>query len=269
MVETTLGFGSNNVPGFTAIRESYENNVLFQSFFMGDVVFDPMPLISSTAVDSGNSGNTLILRPGLLLGKLDSDGSWVAYDPTATNGAQVAQGVLVNEVNMLDYSTGAAAARLGQAVVICGKIKAAMVLNLDQLARNQLMRRGFTFDDGKFVNLASADRVVPKTANYTITANDHGTLFTNAGASGAVTFTLPTIAVGLRYEFLVVADQNVTVTSAEGDNVIIDNDASADSIAFSTASHKIGGRVVLEAIYVAGVLKWMASGQTNAQTTTT
>jgi len=84
-----------------------------------------------------------------------------------------------------------------------------------------------------------------KTANYTVLTTDNGTLFTNTGASGAVVFTLPTLAAGLVYEFLVTADQSVTVASAAGDDMVVFNDATADSVAFSTSSEKIGGSLLI------------------------
>lgn len=86
---------------------------------------------------------------------------------------------------------------------------------------------------------------VAKTANYTVLPSDNGKLFTNTGASGAVTFTLPTRAAGYKLGFFVVADQNVTVSSAAGDDMVTVNDASADSVAFSTSNEKIGAYVVL------------------------
>jgi hypothetical protein len=48
--------------------------------------------------------------------------------------------------------------------------------------------------------------VVAKTANYTVTANDCGTTFTNAAAAAEVVFALPAAAVGLWYKFKVKAD---------------------------------------------------------------
>lgn len=62
--------------------------------------------------------------------------------------------------------------------------------------------------------------VEPKTANYTITANDSGKTFTNTAAVAAVTFALPAATVGLWYRFVVKAafelriDPNGTQTVA-------------------------------------------------------
>lgn len=79
-----------------------------------------------------------------------------------------------------------------------------------------------------------------KTANYTLLATDNGALCTNAGAGAAVTFTLPTLAANLSFTFFVAANQNMTVVSAEGDNMVVFNDLQADSVAFSSANKIVG-----------------------------
>jgi len=264
MTQFANGYG-NNIPGMSDARTTSEAGVLIQTFFQGDVMTDPMPVIASTAVDAGNTP-TSILRPGLLLGKLDASGLYVAYDPDATDGSQEARGVLVTEVNMLDYTTGSASARLGMMVVTKGKLKSSLILNLDQQARNQLAARGFDFDDGKWA-VARFSRVVEKAADYTVLAADNGKLF--LATTGAVNFTLPAISAGLVFEFLNTVDANMTITSPTADNIIGDHDASLDSIAFSTSSHKIGGHVRVEAIYLGGVLKWMTSFLSNPANTVT
>jgi len=57
---------------------------------------------------------------------------------------------------------------------------------------------------------------VAKTAAYTVLPEEAGTLFTNQGAGGAVTFTLPAAKAGLWFGFLRHAAQNVTVTATGG-----------------------------------------------------
>lgn len=81
-----------------------------------------------------------------------------------------------------------------------------------------------------------------KTADYTCTKYDSGTIFHTTGATAAVNFTLPKIADGPFY-FLFVngADQNMTVTAGTADTAVTFNDLAADSVAFSTSSEKIGG----------------------------
>lgn len=96
--------------------------------------------------------------------------------------------------------------------------------------------------DGAYVGYP----IEAKTANYSVTAADCGKTFTNRGATGAVNFTLPATAeieAGWWARFFVVADQNVTVTSATADTMSVFNDATADSIAFSTVAERIGGGI--------------------------
>ncbi len=99
-----------------------------------------------------------------------------------------------------------------------------------------------------------------KTANYTIKANDlNGTVFTNRGAAGAVTFTLPdptAVPVGQFYYFLGVDDQNIVVQTATTDTLLVINDVAADSLAMSTAGQKIGGLMM---VFCDGT-QWVAVG---------
>lgn len=108
-------------------------------------------------------------------------------------------------------------------------------------------------------------KVVAKTADYTVTPNDAGTLFTNRGASGAVVFTLPAAAAatGIEFEFAVVANQNVTI-AAPADTLVAFNDATATSIAFSTTSEKVGSNVRV----VSDGTSWISSVHLAAETAT-
>jgi len=86
-------------------------------------------------------------------------------------------------------------------------------------------------------------KVVSKTASYTVTPGDFGTVLTTRGAGGAITFTLPAASSTNKGEwvlFISVADQNLIVAGADEGLVVI-NDLTADSIAFQTSSEKIGG----------------------------
>lgn len=58
---------------------------------------------------------------------------------------------------------------------------------------------------------------VAKTANYTVTYADSGSLFSNTGASGAITFTLPTAIVGMEYRFYVGAAFELRVDPGAND----------------------------------------------------
>lgn len=87
-------------------------------------------------------------------------------------------------------------------------------------------------------------KIQVKTANYTIVAADNGSIFTTRGATGAVNFTLPTLAAGYAFLFINEADQNLTVTMADETAVAL-NDLTADSVVFSTMSEKIGSSVAV------------------------
>ena len=95
--------------------------------------------------------------------------------------------------------------------------------------------------------------VTAKATSYAVTAAETGSVFTTTGATGAVTFTLPLLSLGLEYWFMNTVDQNMTVqpNAGELDTMVVFNDAGADSIAFSTAGEKIGGsiRVICDGTY--------------------
>lgn len=107
---------------------------------------------------------------------------------------------------------------------------------------------------GLLDNVAGFKKPVPvaKTANYTVlapagaTAGDaSGTPFTNRGAVGAVTYTLPAPAQAIRgvfYDFIGVADQTFTVSAGAGLGVAFNNAACA-SLACSTGGQKIGAKI--------------------------
>lgn len=79
------------------------------------------------------------------------------------------------------------------------------------------------------------------TASVTLTNHDIGKRFTNRGASGAVTVTLPTpdaVNAGGEIVFATVANQNLVISSTG--NLILINDAAANSIAAQTTNEKIG-----------------------------
>lgn len=86
-------------------------------------------------------------------------------------------------------------------------------------------------------------KIVAKTASYYMKPEDEGVLFTNSGAGGAITLTLPPradIPDGWACQVFTVAGQNVTVAADVADTLVTFNDAAADSVTFSTAGDLIG-----------------------------
>lgn len=247
-MSTTLVDGFS-MPGIGDAIESTEREFMagYQTSWQAISV-----VLDSTTVDSGNTPTTL-LRRGLLLGRDSTTGQYEDYDPTATDGTQIARGFLLDNVNMLDSSTGSAADKMAR-MVWSGYAKADQLINLNYQARRQL--RFIAFDDGPFDDEGADLKIVyARTTDLTVTSAYNNYTFSNSGASGAVNFTLPTLARGLRFRFIVEADQTVTVTSAAGDDMVVPNDASADSVAFSTAGDKIGGSV--EVFANAAATKWI------------
>lgn len=83
---------------------------------------------------------------------------------------------------------------------------------------------------------------------YRATKQDLGVIFTNRGAGGNLALTLPpTIDLDLGWwcEVFSVAAGTVTVSSDTTDTIVASNDATADSIAFSTASEIIGNGLTM------------------------
>lgn len=94
-------------------------------------------------------------------------------------------------------------------------------------------------------------RVIPKTAAYTIVSvNDApGTIFTNRGAVGSVTITLPapnTATKGHWYEFRVFANQSFIVAGLAASDLVAPGDVAADNVGFQIGSKKIGRGLMVE-----------------------
>jgi hypothetical protein len=209
-------------------------------------------IIDGSARDAGNTGYTTTLRPGLLLGKVTSTGRFKQWNPAATDGTQFVAGVLMHAIHT--QRTGEDQNRFTGYVLFGGNVKTSgLVIAADTDAgivgkaeefviRNQLSH-AFKFDDDSLGYSIGRERMFqPKTANYTVLDRDAGTAFTNTGAAGAVTFTLPTTPKqDLVFWFYSTANQNLIVASASGNNMIVVNDASANSVALQTTNQKIGG----------------------------
>lgn len=219
--------------------------------------------VSSAARDAGSTPTT-VLRPGLLLGKVTATGIYEEWDGDASDGTETLAAVNEHELQMTDLY-GTAAHRFAP-VVVQAPLKAsalliqgsALVGHADEyLARRSLARMGCRLDDDPQGFLAGINpRISTKATDYTVVAADNGTQFHAITANA--TFTLPALKAGLTFDFIRMSDHNLVVASAEGDNVVVGNDLSADSVTYSTSSNKIGARVRVTGEYVNGTLKWIA-----------
>ena len=87
--------------------------------------------------------------------------------------------------------------------------------------------------------------IVNKTADFTITTAEFGKIMTNRGDGDAIVWTLPAASgnSGEVCYFFSCSDNNMTVTGTD-EEILCFNDLTADSIAFSTSSEKIGGGIM-------------------------
>jgi len=233
-------------------------------------------IVDSSAVDAGSSSSA-VLRKGLLLGKITASGNLKEWDLTATDGSEVLHSILPVELVTLDRVSLAGVDRFAH-VVIKAPLKASRLLYLgaalvgsaaEYAARVALARFGCRLDDDPQGTLSGAltrDAIVIATG--AITASQTGTVFSCAGA-GARTLTLPALVPGLNFRFINTVAQNLTIASAEGDNIAGLNDLSMDSITFSTANQQIGATLNIYSGYVSGVLKWIPDCFAPAATTAT
>jgi hypothetical protein len=109
-----------------------------------------------------------------------------------------------------------------------------------------------------------ARRVVPKAASYTVKfpMDAPDTIFTNKGAVGAITFTLPAASkalLGVRYRFRAVVDQSIIVAPPVLDTMIALNDLAADSVSLATGGQLIGGIIEVECVDTVAGYQWVAS----------
>jgi hypothetical protein len=80
--------------------------------------------------------------------------------------------------------------------------------------------------------------------SLTITSAQYGsTLLWSPGGTATATLPANGAAVGSWFDIILLTNQTVTISAATADTLITDGDLTADSVAFSTVSHKIGSAV--------------------------
>lgn len=254
-----------NDPGATAVVETGEWNGILNAFGREMLLITQSGTIKSSSTDSGNTPTTT-LRAGMVLAIKESDGLYYPYAANATDGTQNAVAVLPVQLNMLNQA-GVAANKTGP-LITRANLRVSELVGSDVQALKALIGRGFIFDAPAGAQGLSGPAATKYVDGATVTAAQNGTIFV---AAGAATFTLPTIAVGLSYEFYQTADANLAISSAGSlDDIIAFGDATADTVTFSTASQKIGSHARLTARYnAAGALRWFFSnlGGTTATVT--
>jgi hypothetical protein len=250
-------------PGIGAKQSSTTNEFLWGGDVTRIHVLKIGRIVSGAIRDAGNTPTTDIRR-GLIVGMLSASNELVEYDPAATDGSEIPVGILDVELLAVNLLTQADEKKFPP-IVVSAPVKArklflngaALVGHADEyIARKHLAALGFKFDDDlNGYKSGTVQRTQIKETDYTVVAADNGSLFQAKTAD--CTFTLPAIQVGLSFTFQQTANNEMSVASAEGDNVVVGNDLSADSITFTTDNEQIGAMVHVEGKYVDGVKKWV------------
>src|SRR5437660_2259822 len=246
-------FTTGNAPGVQATIDAAETEVLWSGRRGQDLAATKKVTLLGSATDSGNTPSTT-LRGGNVVAIVDANGKANTYSPDATDGRQIAVGILEHAQDML--VGGVATDRFSQ-MLVHGLVRDGELIGLDPRAKQQLGQR-FVFDrevSPQAGALMHPRGIYRKSANYTVTAADNGLLFL---ADAAVTFTLPTKQNGLAFRFTQTANANLVIVGSA--DIVHKGNAAANSVTFSTASEKIGSHVLVECMYVAaGTLKWLVT----------
>ncbi len=231
--------GYTGLPGVRAAIQNVESEIYWGGDDSRIYILRKDEDIASTARDAGSSPTTY-LRKGLILGRITASGKLKEWNPDGSDGSEIACAVLDLDVDLLEY--GAAADGWCRTAVRgplkAGSIRAegtAIGSSTDgYLARRQLVAQGFVFDDDPAGFLSGlVRRTSVKATDYTVVAADNGTQFHAITANA--TFTLPALVPGLSFDFVRASGHNLVIASAAGDDIIVGNDLSADSITFSTS----------------------------------
>lgn len=257
----------NGIPGIDSAMENVEKQVTWGKEQLQ--IRSALSPIDGAARDAGNSADTTILRPGLLMARVTSTGKLVQWAPTATDGSEKLLGPLLMEQKMT--ANGSNKDRWFGYILVGGLLKAKSLLipgnasygingdNLELVVRQQLTEQGrFILDDEVYgASLGGWSRIVTVTqaaSPYTVTEADNGTLFNTIGATGAVEFILPSPRKGVRVGFHQSTDYDMTLTAAAAGQLIKSNNAAADNLVLSSTNEKIGNFVEIVGISTSKLL---------------
>lgn len=120
------------------------SKTLLQPDFVSELVLSKKVTIDSTAVDAGNSGETHILRPGLVLGVYTAQSTYIQYDDAGGPGVgeTVARYILLDEVDLKDGDPGASASDHVANVMVIGRVKESKLHGIDDNGKADLAKGG-------------------------------------------------------------------------------------------------------------------------------
>lgn len=250
----SFGFSTGNAPGFTTALESEEVQILRTGPNGQDQASTAPVIVLSSSVDSGNTPTTT-LRGGQVMGYVTASGKVQPYGaPSTDDGRDQVVGLLPQHLDMLQQGT---ATDRNINVLKSGLIRADQLLDLDYNARAVLARMGFIFDgtlpEGAAF-LVAPRASIRKDDDYTVTVAENGCRFIQTGADK--TFTLPTIAYGLTFDFVnasfAAVDDTMVINGAN--NILFGGSQTVDTITAAA-----GGAVCrIRAEYTTtSTLKWV------------
>lgn len=269
-----------SIPGIDTIRQTVESEIFWGPWEYNRAFIVPCFIDASGARDTGGSPTTL-LRAGLLMGMIRTSKLSVEWDVTATDGSEEIYGPLL--YSQQTQQLGSDKDRWFGFCAVGGNIKASKLIipgaataGIDGNAKEyevvRQMAGRFNFDGLYNVYKTSSlyggwRKVVAKTANYTVTVDDTGCIFSTAASTNVpVVFTLPAVANnrGLRYGFYCTEDGGISIASSgSNDDIICHNDVTADSLTISTTGKTIGSFVEILGV---GGTKWYSIVHLGAST---
>lgn len=268
---TPLFRDSYGLTGQDALVETFENEFLLDGYYHRE---DAAAILDGDSLDYGNTGNTGLLRKGLLMSLDRATNQWKPWLPfvpntvAAINYAQTVDGILSKTIDL----TGNTSDRQCPILRI-GRVRA------DRLAISHAtegVALGLTGNDYRYlvgrqmapnIMMDNLDYVAQKPIVY-VTGLDsdpamdaanypNGTRFLFAGGSTAP-FTLPAPLPGLEYHFTTLGDSDIVITSAGANQIYMNNDI----VNTLTASDEGASLSILGVELSAGTHVWAAIANT-------
>lgn len=114
--------GSALIPGYGSAVYSTEgdnNGIIYGP--PGLCLYVTHAVIDGAARDAGNTGNTSVLRHGLIMGQITATTKWAQYNPSASDGTEIPRGILT-ELGLNTQLAGADTDRFLATIMVKGNV---------------------------------------------------------------------------------------------------------------------------------------------------
>jgi hypothetical protein len=215
-------------------------------------------ILDKDTVDAGNTDATTLIRHGLALGIISASNQFTHWNPYATDGSHRLAGFYIGPGQAMSLIAGSTVERLIGDILVGGNLYAHRAIipgettigiagkAYEFLLREQLRGR-FMVSDDFFTGGYENWKVRELTATVSLALKDHKTHFTNLGAAGSITVTLPAPVPGLEFMFTNLGAQNIVLEGpATGEYHI--NGLAADTDTMTAANEET---VMVKAVRVA------------------